>query len=383
MEEPPETPSPALPPQDVSQHYHYQPVIDPESEFPWHRPEAQTPNNTEGNVEITDIQDRWEMYRGNIPPMSNHQSEADVMNREEMRQYAWDYLHQKIVGQEHIAPEENCPSNNSHSYQHSEHQPLGHHSYSDHLHFDHHTQSEHDFNQDTSSYHDQPSHYGHWHHGASDHGHQDDNHQDDNHHHIQHYDHSQNQTHHTEYREQSIHHNDQSNENHYDSFSHQPETSYHFDEPNIHDHKLDTLHKHDVPIKNNVEVFHVHVHHNTKKRRPRRHRIDLGTVLETNTLLNGDVSESESDYFEDNIIPRHPYDGFYLRHRATIDSRGRKVCTHEIPPTPSPTPSPPESPTPQDYETAEELVSSDIEDHVSFNYLNGPSHQTPKVKQFC
>lgn len=368
MEEPPETPPPVLPPQDVSQHYHYQPVIDPESEFPWHRPEAQSTNESKRNVEVTDIHDRWESYRGNIPPMSEHHSVAGVESREEMRRYAWGYQHQEIFCQSQTVPEEHCPSPthtpSTHSYQHNEH--LEHHSHSEHQYFDHtNSHSEPDYDQhSTSSYHDQQSHHGDCHHDASDHYHQDDNH-----HQIQQYDHSQNQTHHTNYQEQSSY-NDQSKE-HSDSFSHQPETFYHFDEPKTHDihQQLDNLHKHDVPITNNHVEVHFHVQQNTKKRRPRRHRIDVGTVHETTTLLNGDVSESESDYFEDYIIPRHPYDGFYLRHRAIIDSRGRKVCTHEIPPTPSPTPSPPESPTPQDYDTAEEIISSDVEDHVSSKYF--------------
>lgn len=389
MEEPPETPPPVLPPQDVSQHYHYQPVMDPESEFLWHRPDAQAAiEYPERNVEITDIHDRWQIYRGSIPPMSEHHTEAVVENREEIRQYAWDYQYQEIVGQNQRAPreEEYCPPVappiQMRSYQHSEH----------HSHSEYHSHSEHtDYSQQsTSSYHDQPSHNDHWHHDSSDHFHQDENQ-----HHQNHYDHSPNQSHHTttlplphttipvpQYQEQSSQHNDNSKECHYDSFNHKPENFYHSDEHKTLDihYQIDNLHIHDVPIKNNVEISHVHVQKNTKKRRPRRHRIDLGTTLETSSLVNGDVSESESDYFED-IIPRHPYDGFYLRHRATIDSRGRKVCTHEIPPTPSPTPSPPESPIPQDYDTAEENLTSDTEDHVSFNNLNRP-HQTPKVNQF-
>lgn len=68
--------------------------------------------------------------------------------------------------------------------------------------------------------------------------------------------------------------------------------------------------------------------------------------------MNGEVSGSESDVSED-IMPRHPYDGFYLRHRVTVDARGRKVCSHEVPPTPSPSP-PPDSPVHDDLLLPEE-----------------------------
>lgn len=82
-------------------------------------------------------------------------------------------------------------------------------------------------------------------------------------------------------------------------------------------------------------------------------------------MINGDVSETESEDSEF-IIPRHPYDGFYLRHRPTIDPRGRKICCHEIPPSPTPSP-PPESPTVMSGSTSTEdfLSASECEDQVS------------------
>ncbi|XP_068626214.1 uncharacterized protein [Battus philenor] len=94
-------------------------------------------------------------------------------------------------------------------------------------------------------------------------------------------------------------------------------------------------------LRNKIEyVYCLHLDHERERNRQK----DRGAKAQKN--VNGFVSESETDEFDDFIIPRHPYDGFYLRHRMTIDSRGRKICTHEIPPTPSPSPSisPPESP---------------------------------------
>ncbi|KOB78165.1 Glycogenin-1, partial [Operophtera brumata] len=340
VEEPPETPPPVLPPHDINQHFHYQPVIDPESEFSWHRPEAQaTDEFLERNVEVTDIHDPWEIYRGNIPPMSDHHTEAVVENREDIRQYAWDYQHQAKIAYEHRIRDDfqTTHTQTHHSYQDSE---------------KHSHNPQHDYNQPSSSYHDQPSHHGQWHHDSSDNFHPDDNHQ--------------HQSFHTQNQDQPRQHSDNSEEYHKDSFSYHAEPTYHSDgvsKTHFTYQEVDTqLHNYEVPIQNNVKVSHVHVQPKTKKRRPRSHRIDLGTELETNGLVNGDVYESDSDYFED-IIPRHPYDGFYLRHQATIDARGRKVCTHEIPPTPSPTPSPPESPSPEDYDTAEEISPCDTEHH--------------------
>ncbi|KAF9798090.1 hypothetical protein SFRURICE_016480 [Spodoptera frugiperda] len=98
------------------------------------------------------------------------------------------------------------------------------------------------------------------------------------------------------------------------------------------------------------KVLEQHVQEKKVKKRSRRrlHRIDVYKER----IMNGEVSGSESDVSED-IMPRHPYDGFYLRHRVTVDARGRKVCSHEVPPTPSPSP-PPDSPVHDDLLLPEE-----------------------------
>lgn len=83
--------------------------------------------------------------------------------------------------------------------------------------------------------------------------------------------------------------------------------------------------------------------------------------------MNGDVSATESDDYED-IKPRHPYDYFYLRHRVTVDSYGRKICTHEIPPTPSP-PKSPDLPLSASSTSSEEEneAPTELENQVSFH----------------
>ncbi|KPJ09387.1 Glycogenin-1 [Papilio machaon] len=136
----------------------------------------------------------------------------------------------------------------------------------------------------------------------------------------------------------------------HDSHSYTSDQHSHFkDSPESQNIKNHLSHKHEQLdqfthlLRKRVEyAYYVHLDHEKERNRQREKLKELATEKVT----NGHGSESEIDELEDFIIPRHPYDGFYLRHRMTIDSRGRKICTHEIPPTPSPSPSisPPESP---------------------------------------
>lgn len=124
-------------------------------------------------------------------------------------------------------------------------------------------------------------------------------------------------------------------------------------------------------LRNRVEyVYCLHLDHDRGRYRRKRNIDKLLPICEN---TNGD-NEWEVNGHEEFIIPRHPYDGFYLRHKTTIDARGRKICTHEIPPTPSPSISPPESPI--FFDAVSEFVSqedacSEHDDNVSLN-LNTP-----------
>ncbi|KAF9423255.1 hypothetical protein HW555_001324 [Spodoptera exigua] len=104
------------------------------------------------------------------------------------------------------------------------------------------------------------------------------------------------------------------------------------------------------------KVLEQHVQEKKVKKRNRRRRLHRIDVYKE-SILNGEVSGSETDDFDD-IMPRHPYDGFYLRHRVTVDARGRKVCSHEVPPTPSPSP-PPDSPVQDDSHLLEQSIPMD------------------------
>ncbi|CAK1544497.1 unnamed protein product [Leptosia nina] len=72
------------------------------------------------------------------------------------------------------------------------------------------------------------------------------------------------------------------------------------------------------------------------------------------------VHENGSEFVEsyEDIRPRHPYDGFYLRHKATIDSRGIKLCSHEIPPIILHTSHSPPTDGLDDYEDAEDPMEN-------------------------
>lgn len=85
-----------------------------------------------------------------------------------------------------------------------------------------------------------------------------------------------------------------------------------------------------------------------KKKTKPLHRID---ICDGTGVMNGDISSEDEEM--EVVQPKHPYDGFYLRHRATIDPNGRKICTNQLPPTPPPSP-PPESPESNDHEEVEQ-----------------------------
>lgn len=384
-------PPPVEPPHDVSQTLHYQPVLDPESEFSWHRPDDRiVEEQPEKNKDMTDVHDPWEIYRGNIPPISEEQSvqhsHVSVDNLEEIRQYAWDYQHEQHappqnVHEQYQHQEQNWPPQNTHHHEHySHHDSYQHHNeppqqdYSQtyqnsEQHWSNAPQHDYSPSQETShSYHDQSNNYQeHWHDQFHDNSQQNQEHQED-HHHQPHY--HQQSSHSYDDHHAKEHHSHDSNHNHHEPQFHRDDESNKHHDHHDHTHQVQQQHvyyKHSDTHTHahEVEVRHVLAPEKKRNRRPRRLRIDIVTN-ETNGLMNGDISETESDNEE--IVPRHPYDGFYLRHRPTIDARGRKICSHEIPPTPSPTLSPPDSPTPEDYQTAEETEPSDDENQVSLRF---------------
>ncbi|XP_075969540.1 uncharacterized protein LOC142972359 isoform X2 [Anticarsia gemmatalis] len=273
VEEPPDVP--AIPPHDVSHQYHYQPTLDPESEFAWHHPDAQKGEESqETQIDITKFHDPWQIYKGYIPANTEHEASPQpelgrVENQDEIRKYVWNYQAQEY--------------NQYHDTQHSEHE----------------------------WHHSPPAHEQHWH---------------------QHHSHTAQHSH--EHHSHTHHHHDSS------SHTHHHESYYFPNDEKFHEHTDHNYNNHSTH--DNVSAHHVQAD-TTKKRNRRRRRLNrIDVCVHEGGMINGDLSGSESDDYEE-IMPRHPYDGYYLRHRVTIDARGRKVCSHEVPPTPSPSP-PPDSP---------------------------------------
>ncbi|XP_050554959.1 uncharacterized protein LOC118269648 isoform X2 [Spodoptera frugiperda] len=346
--------------------------------------------------------------------VSHHEELARIDDHEEIRKYAWEYQaqgppptytehnpnhdrqhytdnwqhniqhghrqdqqqHQSHWHQEH---DHNWGRHDNHNQNYDQH-THAHHSHDHHdqqgHHHDHHTHH----SQDCHDHHS-PVHYDHYGHHSQDqyvhHGHDhNDHHGDDNQHHHSH----DNQHHHS--HDHHYHHSSENyehhNQGHYDHHSHQTHDYHH----KSHDHYQQPTHitentshiqhiesvyriddqRHDHNYHDNSDTnaqnFHAihkvleqHVQEKKVKKRSRRRRLHRIDVYKER-IMNGEVSGSESDVSED-IMPRHPYDGFYLRHRVTVDARGRKVCSHEVPPTPSPSP-PPDSPVHDDLLLPEE-----------------------------
>lgn len=356
---------PALPPQDVRHQYHYQPTLDPESEFAWHHPDAQIQEEfREKEMDVTEFHDPWQVYRGHIPPnaedgTSRYVELGRVENHEEIRKYAWDYHAQK--------PPSTYEEHNAYQDSQTHHTD----------HWQHYTQYErHDQHQHDSKY---EKNYGEHHYDSQQNEQRFDQHQHDDQYNQTHYQH-QHEVQCNENRDQ--HEHDQYKQNHdqhhYDGYCHQEHnhdwsSHDHHQHTHAHDHQHDhsrhtphvesntyievqkpapTEHRHDhfesfiphkhQPVLKEIPVHHVHV--DKDKHSHHNQILDRTEICKEHGMMNGDISETESDD-DEYITPRHPYDGFYLRHRVTVDARGRKVCSHEIPPTPSPSP-PPDSPSP-------------------------------------
>ncbi|CAG9796802.1 unnamed protein product, partial [Diatraea saccharalis] len=431
MVEVPEVP-PELPPQDIS--HHYMPVVDPESEFPWHHPDAQTQEDFQRlEIDLTQYHDPWAIYGGQIPSYKDDAPiqtlSGRVEDHEEMKKYAWEYQppYQDYRSETFTHP--------PHSYQHFEHK---HQDSSQHHHAEHHRESQSQHSH--GHYHDQPF-YSHQQH-AHEHRQYSQEYQWHSHEHNQHsYEHQQ---HSHQHHQHSHDHQQYSHEHHQHSHDHQPYSHEHQQHSNdyqqySHEHQQhlnqhqhehhqqsqhkqtqeqcqpDSHHSQDYQHDDKQEYFdqghsqHSHDHHHTHFHQPHdsqdahqkhdyqdsfisrsvshstipvhhvhiNHEVpyhakgsdDENIDQNENRIMNGDVSENENEYHED-IRPRHPYDNFYLRHRAIIDSYGRKICTHEVPAAPKPSP-------PSDYECEDPpfslpeeipLTNGYCEEQVSFTF---------------
>ncbi|XP_072946133.1 uncharacterized protein [Epargyreus clarus] len=321
----------------------YEPILDPESEFPWHHPDAQIPY-VEVNVpeiDVTQYHDPWDIYRGHIPPSIGDSAPRQpefkkAENHEELRKYAWDYVSPQHHQTDIIHPDvqniwqpENSQQNQVEHFDHSHHDFRGnlweynpHYNYSQ--------------DQQYSQNHQQPPNI--------------QNHQPEQQNQHQHSAETFTQhTHHTQrHQDQYSEHTQQDNQPSYNydpNLQLQQNTFPHAQNDQISEYMFqkDSENVHYPTHQQRVEYTY-YVHHDHEKARGGHTHNTETEETETESKING-YCETDCEVFE-NLRPRHPYDGFYLRHRMTIDSQGKKICTHEVPPTP--TPSPPESPTPME-----------------------------------
>ena len=369
--------------------------MDSESEFPWHHPENQV-SDTEVNapqIDMSQFFDPWNIYRGNIPPNREDSGQAEQTDDyENMRKYAWDY-----VPPQHSQHQIEV----RHNYEHTT-QPQHYTHISEHITQPHHHEIQHD-NDSTHHYHNPPQEHN-WQYNTEssqnvfqnseytpsvpqstyDYNYKEDSYTHTSSHEFGNYNqqHNYSQHHndfqqHQNHQQQPIQHS-YSQSDHHSTHSHREPyypQEHNYDNRDFHEEN----HEHHSQNQNETQTnYHIsysvdteqneitkkHNHMNDftylQLKNPNREEqiytvmMDHVRMRTESVKVNGYESDSESDMYED-ISPRHPYDGFYLRHRMTIDSRGRKICSHEIPYIPR-SPSPASS---EDFEDALEYTPED------------------------
>lgn len=287
---------------------YYEPPPNQNSEFPWHNVQTQNSQEEESQkLDLTQFHDPWKYYKGNIPLKTDHFPEtshelAKPEMTQELRDYIWEYK------------EKHC--DNTYNYQAPSHNQ-GNNKWEPH-HIEQH------YNVQVSHHHFGDSHY------QTNSSHSDQNQNWDQ------YLGSSNQQ--WDHQPETFHHNDVQSHTHQnqDHNYNQQEHHYHYhnNQVHTHDHQFTDVHIHDSHVNHEHTVDIVQVEHSKPLH---QHNENARSSGPDEVYMNGDISDSEE---EEEVRPRHPYDGFYLRHRMTIDPRGRKICTHELPPTPPPSPPP-------------------------------------------
>lgn len=278
---------PAIPPPDITQHY--EPSTDPHSEFSWHHPQSHQPQD-EDNVHTDSAQfhDPWENYRGNIPPPENvANAENSNDNNRDIRNYAWEHKQEHVEQIYHTNVLTHSPNIWQPSSQ-TEHQ---HEQYQGQLYHENHLQQNHGNDSNDKILH-------------------------------QHLSHDRN--------------DDQHNKSHNSPEKSDPQDQVHNDFQEIHEHVLTNGHSSNH---SRVEDSRWSIRHNIINVT----QDILGVAVQRipNGFANGEAeSDQNEDDYDDDIRPRHPYDGYYLRHQPTVDVSGRKICSHELPSTPPPSPPP-------------------------------------------
>lgn len=363
---------------------YYKPSLDSRSEFPWHHPENQLGSlkTDMPEIDMSEIHNPWDIYGGNIPAHKEdfNQNEKNTVDFQEIRKYAWDYVQphnnqyqtdSRNYEQTFYSTEHNLQHNNdNHHCEHkegvwpSEYQPSSNVTHSN-VHLD---------ASDSDNYHQQHHH---------DHRHYEQKSQQgtqEHHYNVQQYHPENTPTVHHSYCEQHVQEHkyaepQTAHETHYNYFketegNNNTSNQQHNNESQIENHvcHIHNLHEEEHQVSKKFNSFTPLLFN--KQNRPQIYTVMMDHIKVNQHVvpeekMNGYASDDESDFEE--ITPRHPYDDFYLRHRMTIDSRGRKICTHEIPLRP---PSPP-SESSEEFEDAMETFAEEITNKA----INGEDSQ--------
>ncbi|VVD02212.1 unnamed protein product [Leptidea sinapis] len=248
----------------------YKPVVDSTSEFPWHHPN-QTAEDicNESSLDKSEFHDPWDGFRGNIPPAICENKVLDGSSK--------DHVEVRTQAWKYVEPHTDTHKQYSqipyeiNNHSHTPHQPVD-----EQNNFDSHDNKNTNF---------------------------------PNHHHF-----------YTDSSDQKLIFN--SFENQSTPQEHTVHNILQHSEINENLSTNHNKHKHAYTLQNDLE--------STLSQRKHRKKDEIDHEL-PQKFRNGHICE-EDDIIYDDIIPRHPYDGFYLRHRVTIDSHGQKICSHEVPP---------------------------------------------------
>ncbi|XP_045491592.1 uncharacterized protein LOC123691296 isoform X3 [Colias croceus] len=352
----------------------YQPTLDSTSEFPWHHPDKQfvEQEQSEQPLDKNEFYDPWDLYSGFILPSKNDpQERGEIINKQ-----IWNDI--QHVPQQHVSADayshnqfityaQNNPDTNHYEHNHYQNKHIWD-SIPSHLPQENISADAYSHNQFTSYTQNNPdtNQYNHYEHNHNENKHIWDNnisshvayepisvvaHSNNNF--ISHAQNNSDTNEHNYYehndsREHFSDHapwiDNQTSFDHHDHHNHHEHHDHHYEEDHK-DHNIFSIeepqnnhfkHEHNTYSYNKVEIqkppaypinqnkskhaYCIHMDYEKPCMKRGKHKYNEG--------INGDVIYVDEIY--DDVTPRHPYDGFYLRHRATIDSRGRKICTHQI-----------------------------------------------------
>ncbi|KAH9631539.1 hypothetical protein HF086_004700 [Spodoptera exigua] len=358
--------------EEASQHEELARVDDHEEirKYAWEYQAQGPPSYTEHNPNQNNQGHYTDNWQHNIQHGLTQDQNQHLSHWHQEHNQSWgghDHHNQNYDQHTHAHHSHDHHDHHNHQQHHHTHHSQESHDHHSSVHYDHHGHHSHDhYFQHKHDHNDQHGHEHQHHHSHDQLGHHSHNHhyhhssETYEHHHQSHYDHHSHQTHdhhqksHQHYLQPT--HINENTQQHSNNHTQHIESVYRIDDQR-HDHNY---YDSSDPNTQNFHAIHKvleqHVQEKKVKKRNRRRRLHRIDVYKE-SILNGEVSGSETDDFDD-IMPRHPYDGFYLRHRVTVDARGRKVCSHEVPPTPSPSP-PPDSPVQDDSHLLEQSIPVD------------------------